>query len=206
MKRVLIPILIFSFFFTLFTGCEKEIDQNVLKDGDIVFQESISRQSAAIQLATKSRYSHMGMIFKQGDEFLVLEAVQPVQFTPLDEWIKRGKRSHIVVKRVKNKEIDSEEIHKMKQQGEGYVGKKYDIHFEWSDEKIYCSELVWKIYKDVIGIEIGPLKKLKDFDLTHERVKSIMKKRYGDNIPYEETVISPGDIFDSDKLTTVLDN
>ena len=83
------------------------------------------------------------------------------------------------------------------------VGKKYDIYFGWSDERIYCSELVWKIYNEALGIEIGPLKKMKDFDLTHERVKEIMEKRYGKNIPLDETVVSPGDIFDSDKLVTI---
>lgn len=188
-----------------FAGCNRDIDTNLLKEGDIVFQQSISRQSAAVELATHSRYSHMGMIFKENGEFLVLEAVQPVQYTPLEEWIKRGKRGHIVIKRLKDKTIDDEEIRKMKIQGESYVGKRYDIHFEWSDEKIYCSELVWKIYKDVLGVEIASLKKLKDFDLKHERVQSIMKKRYGDNIPYEETVVSPGDIFDSEKLELVIE-
>ena len=29
---------------------------------------------------------------------------------------------------------------------------------------MYCSELVWKIYNDATGIEIGALKELKDFD------------------------------------------
>lgn len=102
--------------------------------------------------------------------------------------------------------MNSNVIEKMKSMGEELIGKKYDIYFEWSDERIYCSELVWKIYKEALGVEIGPLKKLKEFDLTHERVKSIMKKRYGDNIPLEETVISPGDIFDSEKLVTIIDD
>lgn len=82
MIRKNFPLILLFLLSLLLTSCNKEIDTNVLKDGDIVFQESISRQSAAIQLATKSRYSHMGMIFKHGNEFLVLEAVQPVQFTP----------------------------------------------------------------------------------------------------------------------------
>jgi hypothetical protein len=201
-----LPYKILIIFIYLFlAGCNRDIETKLIKEGDIVFQQSISRQSTAIELATHSRYSHMGMIFKENGEFLVLEAVQPVQYTPLDEWIKRGKRGHIVIKRLKDEALNDDVIRKMKLQGESYVGKKYDIHFEWSDEKIYCSELVWKIYKDVLGVEIGPLKKLKDFDLKHERVQSIMKQRYGENIPYEETVVSPGDIFDSEKLELVME-
>ena len=56
------------------------------------------------------------------------------------------------------------------------MGKDYDLYFEWSNEKIYCSELVWKIYKEGAGIEIGELEELSSFDLTNEIVKRKMKE------------------------------
>jgi len=83
-------------------------------------------------------------------------------------------------------------------------GKRYDLTFEWSDEKIFCSELIWKIYQRAAGIEIGKLEKLGDFDLTSEVVKTKMKERYGDKIPMNETVISPAAIFESELLETVI--
>ena len=94
----------------------------------------------------------------------------------------------------------------MKQVGKQFIGKNYDLTFEWSDDKIYCSELIWKIYKRSTGIEIGKLEKLSDFDLTNEAVKKKMNERYGDKIPTEEIVISPASIFDSELLTTVKSN
>ena len=94
----------------------------------------------------------------------------------------------------------------MKQVGDQFNGKNYDLTFEWSDDKIYCSELIWKIYQRATGIEIGKLEKLSDFDLTNEAVKKKMKERYGDKIPTEEIVISPASIFDSELLTTVKSN
>ena len=150
----------------------------------------------------------MGIIFKHNDIFLVLEAVQPVQFTKLEDWLKRGRRRHFVVKRLENADdvINQEVVRNMNLVGEEMVGKDYDKYFEWTDERIYCSELVWKIYKETLDIDIGPLKKMKDFDLSDEKVKKIMKKRYGDEIPLEETVVSPGDIFESDKLITVIED
>ena len=63
-------------------------DSSMIKDGDIIFQTSLSQQSHAIQLATHSKYSHCGLIFKRKsgvDEWCVLEAVQPVKWTPLAE-------------------------------------------------------------------------------------------------------------------------
>lgn len=61
-------------------------------------------------------------------------------------------------------------------EGEKFIGKNYDFNFEWNDDKIYCLELVWKIYKRATGIGIGKLEKLGDFDLTNNKVKSKLKK------------------------------
>ena len=94
----------------------------------------------------------------------------------------------------------------MKQVGEKFNGKNYDLTFEWSDDKIYCSELIWKIYQRATGIEICKLDKLSNFDLTNEAFKQKMKERYGDKIPTYEIVISPASIFDSELLTTVKSN
>ncbi len=180
-------------------------NQDEIKNGDLIFQTSLSGQSKAIQLATKSKYSHCGIIYKDGNAFYVFEAVQPVKRTPLDKWIARGQDGKYVIKRLKNADqvLTPATLTKMKQVGDQFNGKNYDTTFEWSDDKIYCSELIWKIYQRATGIEIGELEKLSDFDLTNEAVKKKMKERYGDKIPTEEIVISPAAIFDSELLTTI---
>jgi uncharacterized protein YycO len=190
------------------TEVKKLADQDEIKNGDLIFQTSLSPQSKAIQLATKSKYSHCGLIYKDGNNFYVFEAVQPVKRTPLDKWIARGQDGKYVIKRLKNADqvLTPTTLTKMRQIGDQFKGKNYDLTFEWSDNKIYCSELIWKIYQRATGIEIGKLEKLSDFDLTNEAVKKIMKERYGDNIPSEEIVISPASIFDSELLTTVKSN
>jgi len=190
------------------TEVKKLADQDEIKNGDLIFQTSLSPQSNAIQLATKSKYSHCGLIYKDGNNFYVFEAVQPVKRTPLDKWIARGQDGKYVIKRLKNADqvLTPTTLTKMRQIGDQFKGKNYDLTFEWSDNKIYCSELIWKIYQRATGIEIGKLEKLSDFDLTNEAVKKIMKERYGDNIPAEEIVISPASIFDSELLTTVKSN
>ena len=179
--------------------------ENKIQNGDLIFQTSKSRQSKAIQLATNSKYSHMGIIYKNEGDSFVYEAVQPVKLTPLKEWIHRGENGHYVVKRLKNAEqvLTNSTFEKMKQIGERYKGKPYDLYFEWSDDKIYCSELVWKMYKEAAEIEIGSLEQLSDFDLSNDMVKTTIKERYGDNIPMDEKVISPSAMFNSDKLITI---
>ena len=65
--------------------------EKVLRDGDLIFQTSLSGQSRAIQEATGSKYSHCGIIYRDGCDYFVYEAVQPVKSTPLAQWIARGK-------------------------------------------------------------------------------------------------------------------
>jgi len=189
-------------------SCQSKTDTTGIQNGDIIFQTSTSGQSKAIQIATGSKYSHMGIIYKLGNDFFVYEAVQPVKLTPLNDWINRGENGHYVVKRINQSEslLNPETLTKMKKIGEKYSGKDYDLYFEWSDSRIYCSELVWKIYKEAVGLEIGKLEKLSDYNLTDKAVKQKLAERYGDNIPDDELVISPASMFNSDQLITVFEN
>lgn len=176
-------------------------------NGDIIFQTSKAGQSWAIQLATGSIYSHVGIIFLEEGEPMVLEAVQPVKTTSLKQFIRRGDDQHYVVKRLKDSSaLDEEATKEMHAYGEKLIGLPYDLHFEWSDDKMYCSELVWKLYHHGTGLEVGELQKLGEFDLTHEVVSRIVRERYGDDIPLDEIVVSPGAIFESPLLTTVYEN
>lgn len=178
-----------------------------IQNGDLIFHTSTSGQSLAIQIASNSKYSHVGMIYQDGGKDYVLEAVQPVKLTPLTQFINRGENKHYVVKRIKNSDevLTSEGIAKMKMIGGKYLNKNYDLKFEWSDDKIYCSELVWKIYDQAFGIKIGALQQIKDFDLSDPVVKAKAKQRYGKNIPLEELIITPDRMFQSDQLVTVFE-
>lgn len=196
------------FFILLFFGSFVS-GQNVqsfdFQTGDIIFQSSQSGQSRAVQLATNSKYSHVGLIYIENKHTYVLEAVQPVKKTPIEEWIKHGDNHEFSVKRLKNKTLfaDKKNQEKIYSECGQYMGKNYDIYFNWSDKELYCSELVWKVYKQAFGIELCPLRKLKSFNLEHAEVKRIMKVRYGDNVPFEEKVVAPSDIYDSKLLITV---
>lgn len=77
------------------------------------------------------------------------------------------------------------------------------LYFEWTDDRIYCSELVFKLYRDALGIEIGRRQKLREFDLADPVVAAKMRERYGGHVPSNEPVISPGAMYDSPLLETV---
>jgi uncharacterized protein YycO len=186
-------------------GSEPQASKASLRNGDIIFHASKSDQSKAIQLATGSEYSHSGIVYIEAGKTYVVEAVQPVKRTPFEEFVKRGAGGEYVVKRLRNAEaiLTDPVLQQMKREGQKMMGKNYDSHFNWSDDQIYCSELVWKIYQRATGIELGELKKMKDFDFSNRIVKEILHKRYKDEIPWEEPVISPADIFESKELVVV---
>jgi uncharacterized protein YycO len=221
--------LIFNIFFLLlfslqamvillFASCEKKVKyadftkpshialaKGELTDGDIIFQTNSSDFSNAIKLATHSHYSHCGVIFRWKGKKYVCEAVQPVGIKLLDDWISFGDSSHYVVKRLKNafNILTPEACCKMVETGQSFLGKDYDNVFGWEDNRIYCSELVWKIFQRGANVEIGKLKQLKEFDLSSSLVKAELYKHYNRYIPYDEMVISPEDIFTSPLLITV---
>lgn len=200
-------LLLASIFLSACSSNVKGISEleSQLQNGDIIFQSSQSRQCEAVKLATHSEYSHVGIIFEDNGNWMVYEAVQPVKKTPLKDWIERGKDGHYVIKRLKNakKVLTKSILEEMQSIGETQLGKNYDIYFNWSDKEIYCSELVWKIYDEGAGIHIGELKELQDFDLESEAVRQIMVERYGTEIPLNEKVIAPSDLFESKKLILV---
>ena len=193
------------YFLLAIAAWRAEASPATLQDGDIIFQTSQSSQSVAIQRATASPYSHMGIIFLRNGKPYVFEAIATVRYTPLTSWIARGKGGHYVIKRLKDAPtlLTSDGLAKLRATTSQFEGRRYDLTFEWSDDRIYCSELVWKLYDRALNIHIGELQHLKDFNLNDPVVKAKMRQRYGNHVPLEEPVISPGAMFRSPLLVTI---
>ncbi|MDF3030713.1 MAG: hypothetical protein K0R03_1271 [Moraxellaceae bacterium] len=172
------------------------------RDGDIIFHTSRSAQSIAVQKATGSRYSHMGLIFLRGGKPFVLEAVQPVKYTPLAQWQARGEGGRYVIKRLAAP-LSAADLQQLRREGEKFLGRPYDLTFEWSDGRIYCSELVWKAYFRATGLQVGATQQLRDFHLDDPAVKRKMQERYSQRVPLNEPVIAPVAVFESPLLTMV---
>lgn len=196
MKTTLFLIL----FVLSFTSCSSQ----GFKDGDIIFHTSKSSQSKMIQLVTNSKLTHCGIIFYQKGKPFVLEAVQPVKVTPLNQWIARGVGGKYIVSRSK-KPLTKSQLGKMYDYGKSLIGKDYDLKFQWSDKKMYCSELIYKVY--IAGdIFVGEPKKFSEYNLDSKLAKDAIKSRYGNSININEMVITPVDIYRSSEVRTIYDN
>jgi len=178
------------------------------RDGDILFQDFPSPQSEAVKLATRSKFSHVGIVFMDGGQPMVWEAVQPVKITPVEKWIARDPEEHYVLKRLRGADtlLTPQVIERMKAVGMRHMGKNYDPYFGWADDRLYCSELVWKIYHEAAGIDLGEPHPMGDFNLGDPRIQAIIKKRYGDSVPLDQPVVAPSDLYHCQRLQTVYVN
>ena len=205
MKFLLVCSLLVLVTSLTFAGIWKSRTHNPyqLQDGDIVFQETNSTQGKAVKAATDSRWTHVGMVFFDDGKPMVIEAVQPVRITSLNKFISRSPSSFYAM-RIKDadKHIKDDTIAKARAYGKEQLGKNYDPQFRWSDEKIYCSELVWKIYNEAAGIQLCEPRNFHSYNLNHPVVQDIVERRYGSvsNLPVDELVVAPSDLANSDLL------
>lgn len=176
-----------------------------LRRGDIVFHKSQSSQSLAIAAATHSQLTHCGLLDYRHGQWQVLEAVQPVSYTPLWRWIARGAPHSFCLTRLATPLLPQQE-ELVLQSAKQFLGKNYDLAFDWSDDRIYCSELVYKAYQRGIGKRLGTHTRLGHFDLSHPAVQAKLRARYGSHIPLQEPVISPEAIYQSPSLHSLQSN
>ena len=175
-----------------------------LQTGDIVFQDTGGLQGAAIEAATGSNFTHCGVVFESENTLYVLEAVEPVSIVTLEDWKKRSSVFH--ARRLKNREkLNQAAVNKAAKWGEKQLGKPYDLQFKWGDNSLYCSELVWKIYKESAGITLCKPKNFESYFLEDEVVRRVIQQRYGalEKLPKNEPVVAPSDLAASPLLVEV---
>lgn len=174
-----------------------------LREGDIVFSSSEQGQGEAIIAATGSPYTHCGIVFLEKGELMVLEAVQPVGVVSLAKFKERGKPGVFLARRLRLP-LTPEKYRSARVWAEAQIGKNYDVRFLWDDGKLYCSELVWKIYNHA-GVELCEPRRFRDYDLKKPSVQKIINERFGNSarLPLDEKVVAPSDLATSSLLVNV---
>lgn len=152
------------------------------KEGDIVFQISKSKQSPLVQYATLSPWSHCGIVVEKKGQFYVLEASNVVKLTPIDTWCKKGKFEYVKKVRILDEDV--------KIKYDKYLGIPYDLQFKFNNGKYYCSELVYEIYKNQLGIELCKPKPIKSYNTLG--LKDKMKAR---RMNENQLVVAPCDLI-----------
>ena len=182
---IVLAVLLSAIFGVIFAyGPNPDIEK--LKEGDVIFHASDSRQAPMLRLATASPITHCGIIIEKGGKLYVLEAEGTVQLTPIQTFIDRGIGKTYCVRRPKS-ELKGRVKYK------GYLGIAYDSAFKFKNKKYYCSELVYDIYKDQFGIQICEPRPLSDYH-TLGLEKEI--KRRG--MKMDQLMVAPSDLMNAD--------
>ena len=174
--------------------------------GDLIFQTTTSRLAPVIVAGTKSRFTHVGMIIMRKGKPYVYEASGPVGTVSLKRFVSRGVGKKYVVKRLDGG-LTKDQKKKLLRESRRHRGKGYDSKFLWGDKRMYCSELVYKVYNNALKISLAEPQKMGDlYSGINPVVNKFAKKKYGKKLPLEETIVSPVRLYDSDMLSTVYDN
>lgn len=167
-----------------------------VREGDVIFHTSQSSQSPLIQIGTRSHITHCGIVVIKDGEPFVLETLKTLVLTPLDKFIARGKEGKYWLKRSDKENIKIDYAH--------YLGKPYDLAFSFDNDIYYCSELVYDIYKNQLGIELCKPKQVGDYLILGtdklDKIENTMQRR---GITKEQYAVAPVDVFESEYLHSV---
>lgn len=168
-----------------------------------MFQGTRGGQSDAIRAATASPYTHCGIVLQIDGRLMVVEAVQPVRITSLADFEKRSLPGTFHVRRPATAP-KAAALAKARAWAVRQVGRDYDVRFQWGDDQLYCSELVWKAYQQA-SVRLCEPRRFHDYKLDHPAVAPIIASRYGsaDRLPREEPVVAPSDLAASPLLVEV---
>lgn len=133
-------------------------------EGDILFQSLPHGELVdAIEGVTLSPWSHCGILMKIDGRWQVVESIVRVRRTPLALWIMRGRSGHFEVYRPTSAVAlpTTASFHdSLISALDAYMGRPYDFRYAPEDGEIYCSELVFKVYRDAFGLELGTWEEL----------------------------------------------
>jgi hypothetical protein len=172
-----------------------EVVSTKFKNGDILFIRSTSMQSKALEEVTRSKWTHVGIVFriksnrgvptlvpsnsKEG-RWVVYEGGPRVRFNPVERFV-AGKA--FATLRLKEDLVPPQEK-LLFTAAVSRIGNPYDIYFLLSrdgqnkDNFEYCSELVWYVYQKALGINLGYQVKIGSLKLDGPEAQKLMKERF----------------------------
>jgi hypothetical protein len=207
-------------------------DFSKLKDGDLVFIESSSPRAPAIKALTGFDMTHCGVVFNDGGKWRVYEgAGRSGSYLEIADWQDHesgaGATHDVYARKLRDREakLTPHKLTSLRQKAKDLHDTKYDFGFAWTNrnrddntEYIYCSELIWKAFHEVVGVDLGAPHPLKDYYADKDKERRVReafdhflnsreskKCRNGQDYDPNELAISPKEVFESSQLEAVTD-
>lgn len=172
----------------------------VPQEGDILFQSlPHSRLVNAIEGVSQSPFSHCGIVAKKDGRWVVYEALRNVEVTPLQEFLFRGRNQSFAVYRLRAEH--QQYVPATIDHAKEYLGRPYDVRYRMDDERIYCSELIYKAYRQSSGQQLGKLSRLGD--LNWKPFAETIQHFENGPVPIDREMITPQDMADAEQLELI---
>jgi hypothetical protein len=127
--------------------------KQLARNGDLVFRNGIDDVSRAARSMNRfdTSYSHCGILFRENDSLFVYHAIgghynpsQKLRRDPIDSFVFPPESDRLAIYRY---ELDIDQTDSLRKVVTAHYsnGLKFDLYFDFlSDEKMYCSEFVFK--------------------------------------------------------------
>jgi hypothetical protein len=130
---------------------------------------------------------------------MVIQALGTVRYTSLYRWIAQGRFGRFAVYRLKQDHADT--IPRFITELDKFIGLPYNSHYDMDDNNaVYCSELVYKAYRNATGEGLGILVKLGDLDW--KPYAHTITKVEG-RVPLQRIMITPKHLSEAKQLEKI---
>jgi hypothetical protein len=213
MKSIFKALMPVAFVILIIPSCSKEKSFEP-KEGDLLFQDlDCGPVCDAIESVTQgadgAKLSHVGIVsrIKDGKVYITEAFSEGVKEIELDDFLSRSSdrkgNPKVLVGRIKhNEDLLVRDMKKLT----SLIGHKYDATFDISDDKYYCSELVYDVFRDEKNKPIFELKAMTFKDPKTGKTTEAWTKYFkglNTKIPEGGMGINPGMISRSDHVEIV---
>ncbi|MEI6093427.1 MAG: YiiX/YebB-like N1pC/P60 family cysteine hydrolase [bacterium] len=208
--------IIYTLLLVLFLGSCSKHKPFELKEGDLLFQDlDCGPVCDAIEEVTPgvdgARLSHVGIVSRvqQGNVYVIEAFINGVEEVKFKDFLlrssnKKGKPK-VLVGRVN---LDEKLINKAVEKARSVIGAKYDLalNFDISDNKYFCSELVYDAFRDEENKPVFELKEMTFKESVTNRTKEVWVEYFKNiktKVPEGGLGISPAEISRSKYVNIV---
>ncbi len=171
------------------------------RTGDILVIDVGGEVAEVVRGMTHSPYTHCGIVVRDDGRLKVVEAVDPVREIPLEDFLGQAREGRFVHLRVDG--LSDDRATAVVEEARGFLGRRYDDRFEWDDDRIYCSELVYKAFQRGAGVALGTRHRIRDLDW--KPYEEFIRSRADGDLPLERELITPAELVRT-PATRILQN
>jgi hypothetical protein len=129
-----------------------------LQDGDLIFIRQANPIFRRVAETTRSWETHVGILFSDPNgTWRVAESRFPLsKFTRLERFIARAEHGRVYITRLQAG-LSLAEKQRLRRAARARMRRWYDLGFNYDSPRLYCSKLVFDVYREVTGVPVGSL-------------------------------------------------